>query len=162
MSIEGKGWVLVSGVLMIVTLFLAISNIQQSNKVKELEARLASPAPTTEPIPEATESPSGDPSPDVSTPEKRDAVRKAELGQIKVALTEYQKAKGQYPASLNMLVPDYLEAVPTDPLAPKYTYRYQKIGNGFRLTAFMENKADADDGRDGKKDQIYVVTPTTP
>lgn len=155
---EGKGWVVTTGILAIVAIFLTISNLQLAGKVKDLE-RTPSPTPSAQPSEEPTETPSAEPTPDLSTPAKRDAVRKAELAEIEQALIEYKDAKGQYPSTLNELVPDYLDALPTDPLAPKYVYRYQKIGAGYRVTCYLETKNDPDDAKDGKRDQIYVVVP---
>ena len=83
------------------------------------------------------------------------------MGEIRQALVKYQQANQQYPNSLNELVTEFLPAVPTDPLAPKFTYRYAKIGSGYRLTAALESPSDADDAADGKKDRIYTLTPAS-
>ena len=158
---EGKGWFVVYGALFILigTIFVMVSGM--NSRLNKLESAQVSPLTTVSPT-GTGESDSPEPTPDLSTPEKRDAARKAALIETAKALHAYQSAKGSYPNSRDELVSDYLSAVPVDPLSPKFTYRYAKVGSGFRLTAFLESKNDVDDAKDGKKDQVYTVTQATP
>lgn len=157
---EGKGWFVIYGLLFLVVLFLLFSQLSANAEIDRLKAEVAalrqSPPPAAAPDIPAPE-PSA--SPDLSTAANRDARRKADLASIKEALVKYQEEKKSYPASLQELTTQFLEAIPEDPLMPKYSYRYSKAGAGFRLTAFLETKGDPDDlVGDPRKDQIYTLT----
>ena len=160
---EGRGWLVIYGVLFLVVLFLFFSQLSVNGRVDQLQAEVASlrtAAPSATPqvlgIPQATSSanPFVSDGPDLSTGESRDRKRKEDLDAIKESLLAYQTEKKLLPSSLSVL-----ESVPTDPLSPKYGYRYTKTGSaGFRLTCYLENRNDPDDSKDGKKDQIYTLT----
>ena len=49
-----------------------------------------------------------------------------------LALELYKRENGQYPESLNSLVPEYLQAVPSDPFTTKPLI-YRKEGNKYIL-----------------------------
>ena len=160
---EGKGWFIIYGVLfiLIITQWVMVAGL--NSRLKALETKgVASTTVTPEPNAQASPQATASAGPDLSTPEARDAQRKKDLAEIKTALMEYRNEKKSFPKEMNELSPDFLEIIPADPLAPKYTYRYVRTGAGFRLTAVMENPNDADDGKDGKKDKIYTVTEKSP
>lgn len=157
---EGRGWFVIYGVLFLIVSFLFFSQLSVNGQVDQLNAELQSlraSAPPTEtgtPTPSAAPSARPSPTPDLSTATARDAKRKEDLEAIKESLLAYQAEKGSYPASLSIL-----GSVPQDPLSPKYGYRYTRaIPAGFRLTCVLETKGDADDGKDGRKDQVYTLT----
>jgi hypothetical protein len=59
-----------------------------------------------------------------------------------IALKRYQQQKGSYPQELSLLVPDFLAAVPNDPVDGKpLRYRLQAYGT-FRLYSIGENGVD--------------------
>lgn len=159
---EGKGWFVIYGVLLIllVTSFVMIAGM--NSRLTALERKAEASPVAQAPQPEETPEPSGTPGPDLSSPEARDNVRKADLKSTKDALTKYRQERGTYPKELKELVDQFLPVVPADPLAPKYTYRYQKTATGFRITCYLENPNDPDDTRDGKRDRTYTVTEKTP
>ncbi len=74
----------------------------------------------------------------------RDAVRKADLEQIRSALEIYKAENNSYPASSNCdpsgLVPNYLSKLPTDPKSPTYRYCYTRDTTlSYHLCAHLEN-----------------------
>ena len=164
---EGKGWFIIYGVLALVTVYLFIAQQSLNGNVKQLQAdvaQLRTGQQTTEPV--AEESPSAEPNPvetpDLSTAAGRDAKRKTDLKTINEALTKFYAEKNVFPKSLQELVPTYLAEALRDPLSPKYSYRYVKSGDGFRLTAYIEEDGDAEDrSSDGKADHIYLITEQT-
>lgn len=160
---EGKGWFVIYGLLLLLVIVLVVWNFSLSGRITKLESAASGPVPaeSAEPEVETSDSPEPSPTPDLSTPANRDAVRKAALGEIRQALVKYQQANQKYPNTLQELVSEFLPAVPTDPLAPKFAYRYAKVGTGYRLTAALESPSDADDAADGKKDKIYTLTPAS-
>lgn len=159
---EGKGWFVIYGVLLLAVIGLVVWNVSLGNRIAALEQAGPTPAASETPAPESTESSEPEPTPDLSTPEKRDAVRKASLAETREALEKFQDEKGTYPTTREELVPDFLEAVPADPLTPKYTFRYARTNTGFQLTAALESKTDPDDAKDGKKDQVYTLNQASP
>ncbi len=89
-----------------------------------------------------------------STANVNDAKRKEDLASLKTALKAYYTANQKYPiaattekssdsVALKALVPDYLSALPLDPLSPTYYYGYKSTdGLSFELTAALEDKTD--------------------
>ncbi len=74
----------------------------------------------------------------------RDARRMADLQQIKLAAELYFDANGsQYPATLDGLAPEYIGAVPTDPLGPDYEYELASSTTDYCLGANLEDDAAA-------------------
>lgn len=165
---EGKGWFIIYGLLLLFTGFLMFSQVHLSGKVDQLQREVvalktqpSAQVVSASPTPRSLQSvqPEESPEVDTSTPQARDEKRKTDLADIKTALAEFKAAKKRYPADLKELAPKYLDPVPTDPLSPKYSYRYKRTDAGFRLTAVLEATSDPDDVKsDGKKDQIYTVT----
>jgi hypothetical protein len=83
-----------------------------------------------------------------------DAKRKSDLAKIKAALLKYYNEKQAYPAAeaiqkttdpsnilTTTLIPNYLTAMPADPVASKY-YGYKSDGKSFELSAVLEDKTD--------------------
>jgi hypothetical protein len=58
----------------------------------------------------------------------------ADLARLVFTLKDYKAAEGAYPPDLETLVPDYLEAIPQDPVYGD-TVEYLRIEEGFVLTA---------------------------
>lgn len=83
----------------------------------------------------------------------RDARRVADLKQVQLALEMYFDTERKYPTSLSLLVPNYLPAVPKDPLNTLYSYAALGSGddcNSYHLGATLEQTGplldtDADD-----------------
>ena len=96
----------------------------------------------------------------------RDAQRKNDLMQIKLALDRYFSEKGSYPVAaktdktnnkkgvLNKtFVPNYLKKMPVDPKDPTYWYGYKSDGTTFELWCLLEYKKDPDAKKTGN---IYI------
>jgi len=47
----------------------------------------------------------------------RDSRRKADIEQIRQGLETYRSELGTYPTSINLLSPDYINSLPTDPIS---------------------------------------------
>lgn len=99
--------------------------------------------PVVEPTPEPTP----------VTTNVNDAKRKEDLSNLKTALKQYYTATQSYPVAattektldsvaLKVLVPDYITALPVDPLSPTYYYGYKSDGITFELTCILEDKTD--------------------
>lgn len=92
--------------------------------------------------------------PPVNTANVNDTKRKEDLANLKTALKKYYTANQKYPlstatektsdpVSLKVLVPDYIAALPVDPLSPTYYYGYKSPdGKTFEITAILEDKTD--------------------
>lgn len=84
----------------------------------------------------------------------RDSKRKGEIKQIYNALTIYQdNNKGDYPLSLDELVPQYLPKISTDPKTNQvYFYKASENKNHFEINAYLEinldKVADVDGGNE--------------
>ena len=68
-----------------------------------------------------------------------------DLLRVAVALERYKAAKGDYPATLDALVPTFLEEVPLDPFTARLTLTYRpepKDGRPFVLYSFGPNALD--------------------
>ncbi len=77
----------------------------------------------------------------------RDARRKTDLEQIRQALETWRSENGSYPVStgtgLNVLVPSYMTAIPTEPkTTPAYTYTRNTAAE-YDLCATIESPATA-------------------
>ncbi|MSU76321.1 hypothetical protein EXS54_02545 [Patescibacteria group bacterium] len=163
---EGKGWFIIYGVLVLVVVYLFITQQSLNANIKQLQADVTQLKSANQATPQAetTESASPDatPSPDLATAKGRDAKRKSDVLALNAALAQYHTEKGSYPKTLQELVPDYLTELPKDPDSPKYTYRYQRVGNGYRLTCYIEENDYPDDrNSDGKQDHIFTITEKT-
>lgn len=160
---EGKGWFVIYGLLLFCMFYLFLAQRELGNRLEGLESQLNQDSVAAEPTPE--ESVALDPilktspSPDLTSPETRDKKRKDDLHIIKTNLFKYQDEKKRYPTELSELQGIGLDIIPSDPLSPKYRYRYRKTDKGFLLTCYLENKEDADDKKsDGKADQVYTLS----
>lgn len=162
---QGKGWFVIYAVLLFGISYLFFAHLKTVADIKTIkgdiaalqEENRAAPAssvqPTTKPTPQPTATPN------VATPQGRDAKRKADLAAMASALNAYRKDKGSYPTGLRDLQPTYIEALPNDPIQLKYTYRYTRTSTGYVLTSVLEVKGDPDDAvGDGKSDGVYTVT----
>lgn len=125
----------------------------------------SSPSPTGTP----TVSPSPEASPKTVT-NVNDQIRKSDLENIQQALKRYWVDKGKYPVTLaavktsdtesvlaKALIPDYLEKLPDDPLAPKYYYAYKSDGDTFELTCILEDTSDPAGAKVGDY-YLYKIT----
>ncbi|MDP9212002.1 MAG: hypothetical protein M3N59_01860 [bacterium] len=162
---EGKGWFLVYGALLLIVVYLVFSVASLSGKVNELQADVAAlndQAGTIEasPEPDGSETASPEPSPtsDLTTPAGRDVQRKQDLNEITAALAAYYAERKAYPGNLAELTTQYLEQIPTDPSYPQFDYRYRREGSGFILTSVLEQENDpADTAGDGRADKIMTL-----
>jgi general secretion pathway protein G len=69
----------------------------------------------------------------------RDAKRKTDIEQIRQALETYRSELGSYPATKDLLDPDYISIVPLDPKNPDYLYVYSKLSaTTYTLCATLE------------------------
>ncbi len=62
----------------------------------------------------------------------RDAQRQSDLREIQIAIENYKRAEGQYPAQLSALTPRYIVEMPLDP-ATGEEYLYGTNGDVFKL-----------------------------
>ncbi len=161
---EGKGWFLVYGVLLLIVVYLLFSVSSLNGKVNELQADVAAlndQAGSIEASPDPDEVASPEPSPtnDLTTPAGRDAQRKQDLNEIAVALGAYYAERNAYPENLAELTTQYLERIPTDPSYPQFDYRYRREDSGFILTSVLEQDDDpADAAGDGRTDNVLTIT----
>ncbi len=162
---QGKGWFFIYAILLFGVSYLFFAHQKTVSDIKSLKQSVAaledggSERQTSTPEPSAKPSPQPSATPNLATPQGRDAKRKADLAAISEALATYRKDKGSYPTGLRDLQPTYLTAVPTDPIQLKYTYRYTRTANGYLLTCVLEVKGDPDDSAsDTKPDGIYTKT----
>lgn len=155
----GKGWFVIYGLLMFLVFYLFIAQNQQNNQIKSLRADIAKLQPTEAATPSTDEIASPDPGFDLSTTEGRDQKRKQDLEKIRAGLIAYQTDKKSYPSDVKQLAPQYIDALPADPLDPKFTYRYRRpTPTTFTLGCVLETKTDPDDKKDGKVDGFYTLT----
>ncbi len=84
------------------------------------------------------------------------------MDQTAFALAAYRVDKGQYPNSLDTLVPSYMASIPDDPFAPTPTpIRYQREGDAYKMWSVFLNGVD-DDGHtedDDPKGDDWVIRP---
>jgi general secretion pathway protein G len=77
----------------------------------------------------------------------RDSKRVSDLEKIRIALEMYKQNNGKYPAPSGDsllavgLVPDYIQAIPTDPKSFKYSYEPESDRFSYKLYAQMEDDA---------------------
>ncbi len=96
-----------------------------------------------------------------TTPAERDKIRKNDLEALGVALELYYEDNNSFPESLKELSPDYVVKIPEDPLAPRYTYQYQKLSpRSYEFTVTIEGDHDPEDLADGTEDHLYEVKVT--
>lgn len=96
-----------------------------------------------------------------TSPEERDKKRKEDLEALQIAFELYYEDNQTFPENLSNLVPDYVVAVPQDPLAPESNYQYRRVSQGsYEFTIRIESDNDPQDLADGIKDQLYKVTVT--
>lgn len=83
----------------------------------------------------------------------RDAKRKLDLEEIRIALEKHRTNESQYPADYIELESDgYMSELPEDPREPhqSYTYTYDSTDDLYELVAELENSS---------KGQYYIVSP---
>ena len=69
----------------------------------------------------------------------RDVKRVTDLRQITNALELYYAKTGNYPATLENLVPSVIAKLPVDPISPTTDYKYGKCGDsGYAVQATLE------------------------
>ena len=86
----------------------------------------------------------------------RDALRKADLEQVRSALEIYKAENSSYPAASGCdpsgLVSNYLSELPIDPKPTTYRYCYVRTGNiSYQLCAHVENGDTSDNCGGGNK-----------
>ena len=69
----------------------------------------------------------------------RDARRVSDVKQLQLALELYFDASSSYPAATSALAPDYIAAVPQDPLGGAYPYEQLTSGTDYHLGANLED-----------------------
>lgn len=159
----GKGWFVVYGLLLLVMIYLGVTQFTLGKQVAALQrdvTRLkASPSPKPKPIESPSQAPAA--AQDGGSADTRDAIRKADLASLRAAALAFRRDHKAAPPDLKQLAPKYLSELPADPLDPKYTYRYGKNGaQTFVLTGVLETPNDPEDAldKDHKKDGIYTLT----
>jgi len=77
---------------------------------------------------------------------ERDETRKSDVRSIQKALEGYYQKSNAYPANLDSLVPDYLQAIPNNPQGDAYSYTgaecKQNKCQTYTLSADLENSND--------------------
>ncbi len=89
----------------------------------------------------------------------RDDTRKNDLKNIQSALETYFNDNNVYPSALSTLVPNDINAIPTDPKGGAYTYTPAPAGctsacSSYTLSAQLENTNDPQAGSGG----VYTIT----
>lgn len=87
--------------------------------------------------------------------EDRGTVRR-DLSLLGFALVAYQREKGEFPAELGGIVPEYLEKVPLDPQSGKAYFYERESKESARLVSWGANRED-DAGRVPNDDQIFKL-----
>jgi len=99
----------------------------------------------------------------------RDAKRKQDLSQIKVALEMYKNDHDSYPVAsqidktnnkngvLAQSLAPYIKKLPVDPKDPEYWYGYLSDGKSYTLWCLLEDTSDTQGTRDGQWYK-YIVT----
>lgn len=87
------------------------------------------------------------------------AAAQARLAQIAIALKQYKQARGQYPAELAQVAPEFIAAVPLDSFTGQ-PLRYRRQDNGFVVYSVgHDSKDDAGKEVNGKtNDVVWAVT----
>lgn len=88
------------------------------------------------------------------------SVARRDLTQVMLALAEYQRREGQFPATLTALSPKYLATVPDDLFAGK-PFRYASDGGSYRLYSLGRNERDDGGvmGPNGADDLLMAYPP---
>jgi prepilin-type N-terminal cleavage/methylation domain-containing protein len=97
----------------------------------------------------------------------RDARRISDVKQLQLALELYFDASSTYPAALADVAPDYIAAVPADPLDAAYDYDQLDSGTNYVLGGTLEdeNHQALDNDIDGTvgaidcADPVYCIQP---
>ncbi len=76
----------------------------------------------------------------------RDGRREADLEQMRTALELYYSDNSVYPATSDLLVPDYIREIPADPKSTQYRYRYVPAGSDqqYAVCAHVEATVGSD------------------
>lgn len=166
---SGMGLILVIGILVFISWkgWISLGGPATPKPTGSISARPSSsvsPSIQTSPSPELTSSP------EVTT-NINDQTRKADLSRIKTALDKYGQANNKFPESAvvirtsetnsllaQALVPQYLDKLPDDPLAPQYYYGYTSDGLSYELTCILEDKTDPEGNWIGNKIFLYKLT----
>ncbi|MCX5770469.1 MAG: hypothetical protein NTZ09_09395 [Candidatus Hydrogenedentes bacterium] len=78
----------------------------------------------------------------------------ARAGQVAVALKQYKQQRGEYPADLEALTPDYLRDVPADPFTGG-PLTYRREGSGFVVYSVgSDGRDDGGKGVDGQNKDL--------
>ena len=78
-----------------------------------------------------------------------------DLLRIAIALKRYESTHGTYPATLEDLVPTYLEEVPLDPFTGRKTFVYRLAPD--EETAVLLHSSQWDEsGKDGRYTNLYI------
>lgn len=73
----------------------------------------------------------------------RDIARSADINAIQNALLQYRIEKGLYPDTLEMLFPDYIGEIPTDPQTHvPYKYSMEMKGENYKICVIFETKTN--------------------
>lgn len=125
----------------------------------------ANTQPTTSTSPSSTVSATQSPTNTQSASAKRDAQRKADLNDIAVGLSAYQKSTGKYPVGTDISAlqplttanPPFIKSINSDPNNDPdngviIKYSYTSDGTTYTLAASLENKNDPD-----AKNGLYIV-----
>jgi len=84
--------------------------------------------------------------------EGEDALRaRLRAARIALALEAFHLAHGVYPPTLGSLAPDFIDAVPNDPLAPDGSFRFEATESG---TDYMLYTVGADGQDDGGREMV--------
>jgi len=79
------------------------------------------------------------------SPDVRDIQRKADLIEIKLGATLYFDGNGIYPASLQEMVPEYIDEAPVDPVTgEEYNYTMYAEGADYEVCTTLETVTDFD------------------
>ena len=69
----------------------------------------------------------------------RDSRRMSDLDKLAIALEVYKQESGIYPANTGLLVPSYIDVIPTDPKTYSYFYDRTVSNYSYGLYAQMED-----------------------
>lgn len=78
-----------------------------------------------------------------NSPEARDAQRKSDLVELKLAAALYFDVNGAFPATIDQLAPEYINALPTDPgTGEGYNYTMFAEGTDYEVCTVLETVED--------------------
>ncbi|NIT80209.1 MAG: hypothetical protein GWO44_25750, partial [Thermoplasmata archaeon] len=72
----------------------------------------------------------------------RRAVAYADLSRVLIAIERYRLGHGDFPDTLDALVPDYIDAVPTDPFTESDPIRYLTYPDRVVVYSIERNRED--------------------